>query len=189
MKDLRQLLAGNASVVAPHLLGCRVLHRSSQGICGGVIVEVEAYQSDDPASHTHKGLSPRNRVMFGPAGHAYVYFTYGMHYCLNVVTGTAGDGQGVLIRALEPVEGIKLMQQRRKISDLRQLTNGPAKLTQALGINTQQNGASILTDNDLVLLSGSPPTAIVQTTRIGISKAIDHPWRFYIKGNPYVSKT
>ncbi len=186
--QLRQLLMQDASVVAPLLLGFIVVHRTNDGLCAGRIVETEAYQADDPASHTHKGVSPRNRVMFGEPGHAYVYFTYGMHYCLNVVAGKIEDGQGVLIRALEPVEGIELMKERRGIEEVIRLTNGPGKLTQALGIGLKQNGKDLLRDKHLMLLAGVPPKEVVQTKRIGITRAVDRPWRFYIKNSPFISK-
>jgi DNA-3-methyladenine glycosylase len=125
--------------------------------------------------------------MFMGAGTVYVYFTYGMHYCFNVVAGTIGSGQGLLIRALEPIDGIDLMRSRRgHISDLN-LTNGPAKLVQAMGITKDLNQQSLHASN-LDLAAGFTPEKIVQTTRIGIKKSVDAPWRFYVAGNPYVSK-
>lgn len=181
-------LLADALTAAPALLGWRLVHESPEGTTIGMIVETEAYRSDDPASHTFRGPGKRNAVMFGPAGHAYVYFTYGMHYCFNVVTGQPGQGQGVLIRALEPLEGIPLMRRRRQREALLELTNGPAKLVQAMGITKTDNGHSVLKGN-LRLEPGVPPKAIVQTTRIGISRAVDQPWRFFIKDNPFVSHT
>lgn len=153
----------------------------------GRIVETEAYSQEDAASHSCRGETPRTRVMFGPAGYAYVYFTYGMHYCFNIVTGVEGYGCAVLIRALEPWEGIAAMQRNRGRED--QLTNGPAKLCQALCIDRSLNGHN-LAEPPLRLELGNqlPNENIVQTTRIGITKAIDMPWRFYIKDNPCVSK-
>ncbi len=173
---------------APALLGWLFVHDSDEGLTAGYIVETEAYMATDPASHSYRGKTPRNAVMFGPPGHLYVYFTYGMHYCVNIVTGQEGKGEAVLIRALEPVEGIELMRRRRgSVADI-QLMNGPAKLAQAMGINRDQYGASLLDRRALQLLPGIVPVEIVQTTRIGITKEIDQPWRFYIKHNPYISK-
>lgn len=177
----------NALTAAPALLGYKLVHDSPQGRTAGYIVETEAYTMEDPASHTYGGPTKRNAAMFASAGTIYVYFTYGMHYCVNIVTGELGHGQAVLIRALEPVEGIELMQKRRGLSDGRQLTNGPAKLVQALAIGKQHYGSDIQT-GPISLEPGIKPTEIVQTTRIGIKKAIDQPWRFYIADNSYVSK-
>ncbi len=144
--------------------------------------------ASDAASHSYRGKTPRTEVMFGPAGHLYVYFTYGMHYCVNIVTGPAGRGEAVLIRALEPFKGLELMRHRRgNVPDV-QLTSGPAKLTKAMGINKTHNGASVLSGGSFRLLPGIKPADIVQTTRIGISRETTKPWRFYIAGNPYVSR-
>ena len=161
----------------------------------GRIVETEAYLSNDPASHGFIGKTKRNSVLFGPVGHAYVYFIYGMHYCFNVVTGQVGSGEAVLIRALEPLQGIPLMQQRRKVEKLSLLCSGPARLVQALAITPAFNGLSLL-DGPLQLwsaesLSSFPivqGTDIVETTRIGIAKAKELPLRFYIKGNSHISR-
>jgi DNA-3-methyladenine glycosylase len=172
---------------APLLLGCKLTHRTTEGVTSGYIVEVEVYTSQDAASHTYNGQTARNAAMFMGAGTVYVYFTYGMHYCFNVVAGTIGSGQGLLIRALEPIDGIDLMRSRRgHISDLN-LTNGPAKLVQAMGITKDLNQQSLHASN-LDLAAGFTPEKIVQTTRIGIKKSVDAPWRFYVAGNPYVSK-
>jgi DNA-3-methyladenine glycosylase len=177
----------DALQAARTLLGWKFVHDSPEGRTAGYIVETEAYTMEDPASHAFGGPKVRNAAMFEPAGTIYVYFTYGMHYCVNIVTGAKGHGQGVLIRALEPVEGIELMQKRRKLDDIQQLTNGPAKLVQALGI-TRQHGGSHLTHGTIRLEPGFKPQEIVQTTRVGISKAVDQPWRFYVAGNRFVSK-
>lgn len=142
----------------------------------------------DAASHSYKGKTPRTEVMFGPPGHLYVYFTYGMHYCVNIVTGPVDSGQAVLIRALQPVDGIALMRKRRHDVTDKQLTNGPAKLTQAMAISRVHNGAPILTGGQLQLQPGITPGNIVETTRIGITRETEKPWRFYIAGNPYVSR-
>jgi len=178
----------DALEAAKQLLGCKLVHQTPEGITSGTIVETEAYTSEDPASHTFRGQTKRNKVMFGPAGYAYIYFTYGMHYCFNIVTGPIGSGQGVLIRALEPVDGIELMKARRGMNDERQLTNGPAKLVQAMGITKSDYGANLLDSGKLRVEPGIKPKKVTQTTRIGIGQAVDHPWRFYTTGNPYVSK-
>jgi DNA-3-methyladenine glycosylase len=176
----------NAVTGAQNLLGCTLVHETPDGITSGIIVETEAYSAEDAASHTFKGPTKRNAVMFGPAGHLYVYFTYGMHYCVNVVTGQAGHGQGVLIRAIEPVTGIQIMQQRRGRPD--QLTNGPAKLAQALQLDMRQSGVFLLENGSVRLEEGIKPKHITTTTRIGITRDAHRPWRFYITGNPHVSR-
>jgi DNA-3-methyladenine glycosylase len=172
---------------ARELLGCKLSVASPEGIASGYIVETEAYDMSDPASHTYKGETVRNSAMFRPAGTVYVYFTYGMHFCMNIVTGEAGHGQGVLLRALEPVEGIDLMRSRRGVKAVEQLASGPAKLTQALGINRLDN-MSKLNDGRIRLEAGFLPGNILQTTRIGISQAKDQPWRFLVAGSRYVSR-
>lgn len=182
LPDLTDAITG-----ARTLLGWKLVHRSPEGVTAGYIVETEAYTMEDPASHTFRGETLRNRAMFQEAGTIYVYFTYGMHHCVNIVTGVKGHGQGVLIRALEPVEGIELMQARRRLNDIGQLTNGPAKLVQAMAIRRDHSGTH-LRDGDVRLEPGLTPAEIVQTTRVGIKKAIDQPWRFYIAGNTFVSK-
>ena len=171
---------------APALLGWKLVHDGPEGRVAGYIVETEAYRQEDPASHSFRGPGMRNAVMFGPAGHIYVYFTYGMHFCMNIVTGPKGRGQAVLLRALEPVEGVELMQRRRGIEDIRKLASGPARLTEALGIGREHNGLKL--GSNIRLEPGPKPENIVQTSRVGITKAIDQPWRFYIKDNPFVSR-
>jgi DNA-3-methyladenine glycosylase len=154
------------------------------------IVETEAYDQTDVASHSYKGMTPRTEVMFGTSGHLYVYFTYGMHYCCNIVVGPAGHGSAVLIRAVEPLAGETEMAARRGGRHNIELTNGPAKLCQALAIDKALNGHDLrLPPLKLVTKSPLPIDQIIQTTRIGISRAQDQPWRFYIANNPYVSKT
>jgi DNA-3-methyladenine glycosylase len=180
-------LLEDAVSAANNLLGWKLIHETPEGITSGYIVETEAYTMDDPASHAYGGPKIRNQAMYERAGTIYIYFTYGMHYCVNLVTGPEGYGQGVLIRALEPVDGIDLMRQRRGVEHTEQLTNGPAKLVQALGITKQLYGTHI-SKGPLRLEPGLIPDQIVQTTRVGISKAIDQPWRFYIAANPFVSK-
>ena len=173
--------------VAQKLLGC-VLEREIDGVVVRVrIVETEAYDQDDEASHSYGGERVRNSVMFKQAGHLYVYFTYGMHYCCNVVTGRAGYGSGVLIRAVEPLNGQEILESRRGVVGVN-VTNGPAKLCQALGIDKKLNGHDLhsyplrlyespLKINELVSVS----------PRIGISKSKDRHRRFFIQDNPYVS--
>ena len=155
----------------------------------GRIVETEAYDQTDAASHSYKGRTPRTDVMFGPAGRLYVYFTYGMHYCCNIVTGPVGTGSAVLLRAVEPLEGQDVMEQNRNGRSGVELTNGPAKLCQAFGIDKKWNGHDLAElPMRLIVNDAVPQDDIIQTTRIGISQGKDVPWRWYIKGNPYVSK-
>lgn len=177
----------DAVTAAKGLLGWELVHDTPAGRTSGIIVETEAYTMEDAASHAFGGENKRNGSMFRKAGTIYIYFTYGMHYCMNIVTGYEGHGQGVLIRALEPVEGIALMKERRGLDDLRNLTNGPAKLVQAMGITKFANGLHV-ESGPLRLVAGQAPQKIVQTVRVGISKAVDTEWRFYITNNPFVSR-
>lgn len=174
----RSALAGDAPDVAPTLLNKLLV----VGPCIGRITEVEAYRQDDPASHTFRGRTPRNAVMFGPAGHLYVYFTYGMHHCANVVTGDPGDGAAVLLRAVDVVAGEALMSQRRSGRD--RLADGPAKLCQAFGIGGDLNGADLCSpsagDPGFGLFDDgvAPPEHPRVGPRIGISRAVELPWRW-----------
>jgi DNA-3-methyladenine glycosylase len=154
------------------------------------IVETEAYDESEAASHSFRGSTSRNEVMFGPAGHLYVYFTYGMHYCMNVVTGRAGVGSAVLFRAAEPIEGLDAMAGRRGTSDVRALCSGPAKLTQALGIDGALNGADLVEGPDAWLEEGDHRRGVQVSagTRVGISSAAELPWRFSVVGSPFVSR-
>lgn len=174
---------------AKALLGWELVCKTSEGEVSGYIVETEAYRQDDPASHTYKGKTVRNSAMFGLAGTIYVYFTYGMHHCVNIVSGKEGVGEGILIRALEPKAGIELMKQRRGISQVAQLTNGPAKLVQALGITPLHN-ATTIGAGDLHLRHGLTikQKDIANGPRIGISKATEELSRFYVKNNQFVSR-
>lgn len=182
-------LNGSAAEVAPRLLGC-LLERTINGrVLRARIVETEAYDQTDVASHSYNGQTPRTKVMFGEAGHLYVYFTYGMHYCCNIVVGPVGYGAAVLIRAVEPLAGEDIMALGRGGKSGIELSNGPAKFCQALGIDKTLNGHD-LSQPPLKLVPSDqlPATMIKQTTRIGISRGKDVLWRFYITGNPYVSK-
>lgn len=176
----------DAEKTARALLGCEISHFSSQGVTRGIIVETEAYYQHDPASHSFKGETQRNAAMFLEGGHVYIYFTYGMHYCLNIVTGKEGDGQAVLLRALEPTEGIALMHERRGLKSEKQLTNGPAKLVQAMGIDQTKNGLW-LAQASIQIERKYTPKQISISKRRGITRAKDAPLRFYISDNPYVS--
>lgn len=187
--DSFSFLDGSAKDAAPRLLGCILERTINDTVLSGRIVETEAYDQSDIASHSHKGETERTKVMFGPSGRLYVYFTYGMHYCCNVVVGSNGHGAAVLIRALEPLNGIVAMRKYREGRSDLELTNGPAKLCQAMQIDRQMNGHD-LRSLPLRLIFGhlKPNDKIVKTGRIGISRAKDVPWRFYIKNNPYISK-
>jgi DNA-3-methyladenine glycosylase len=169
-----EFFARDATVVAPDLLN-KVLAVDG---CAGRIVEVEAYTSDDPASHCYRGRTPRNAVMFGPAGRLYVYFSYGMHHCVNIVTGSNGDGQAVLLRAIEPVDGIPTMRARRGAVPDRSLTDGPGKLAQALGLDLSDNGRVAEVYDDGL----APPPHPRIGPRVGITQAADWPRRFRLPG-------
>lgn len=187
--DSFAFLNGVASEVAPQLLGCILERQLGNQTLRARIVETEAYDQTDVASHSFKGQTPRTEVMFGKAGHLYVYFTYGMHYCCNIVTGQPGYGAAVLIRAVEPVEGESTMSVNRNGQSGHQLTNGPAKFCQAFAIDKALNGHDLHTQPlKLAVQEKVSKSLIVTTTRIGLSHGKDVPWRFYIRGNPYISK-
>lgn len=167
------------------LLGCVLTHDSSEGTTSGVIVETEAYRPDDPACHAYKGPTMRNRTIFGRPGLAYVYLSYGIHYLINVVCEPEGVGSAVLIRALRPLRGEELMTSRRGRAS--QLCNGPGRLTQALGIGIGHDGRD-LTAGELNISHGEPPQGeIVATTRIGITRGADLPWRYMVIDDGNVS--
>lgn len=186
----------SASEVAPLLLGHYFLRKRPGGWAGGVIVETEAYLSDDPACHAYRGMTPRTATMFGPPGNAYVYFTYGCHHCANVVCQPEGVAEAVLLRAVEPTLGIEWMQGNRNVGDVRQLASGPGKLTQALAINRTLNAVSLAEPNSPLRLAINPerdaylerhgPVAV--TPRIGINMAVDWPLRFILAGSRFKSR-
>jgi len=189
----REFYLQDTRTAAQRLLGQIVSRRLPTGeVLSGVIVETEAYLTDDPACHAYRGQTPRNSAMFGPPGHAYVYFTYGLHMMLNLVCAPEGIAEAVLIRALEPVEGIETMRRHRGgIVETRQLTDGPGKLAQALALTRLSHNELDVTDpasDLLVLLNKYPPFDMVATTRIGITQGMDLPWRYYVAGNPYISR-
>lgn len=186
--DTFQPIITEASIAAKRLLGC-ILERELDGQrMLFKIVETEAYDQTDAASHSYNGRTPRTDVMFGPAGHLYVYFTYGMHYCCNVVVGEEGYGAAVLIRAVEPLAEYPLLAERRAGKSGVDLTNGPAKLCQALAIDKAMNGHNLtVSPLRLIVKPELPDAAVITTQRIGISKAKDVPWRFCIADNPYIS--
>ncbi|MCF7833241.1 MAG: DNA-3-methyladenine glycosylase [Candidatus Marinimicrobia bacterium] len=183
--------------LAIHLLGSFFVRIFDNGKrLSGRVVEVEAYaQEGDPSAHSFNGISPRNEVMFGAPGHLYVYFTYGLHYCCNVVAGEVGQGNAVLIRAVEPIEGIDEMLVHRygasttDKNKILNVTNGPAKLCQAFGIDRSDNGID-LCHNKIFIEAGSevPGNLIGKSTRIGINQGKELPWRYFIKNNNWVSK-
>jgi DNA-3-methyladenine glycosylase len=168
--------------VARDLLGWTLL---VEGV-GGPIVEVEAYAPDDPASHSYNGRTPRNATMFGPAGHLYVYRSYGVHWCANVVCGN-GVGAAVLLRALEPTSGLDEMQARRGLADPLLLASGPGRLTQALGITDAHDGAD-LTRPPFGLVAPTTSVDVTTSTRIGITRAVEQPWRYSVTGSRFVSR-
>jgi len=181
LQELRKV--GNVTVVAPDLIGATLLFKG----VGGVIVEVEAYHHTDPAAHSFGGPTERNTVMFGPPGYAYVYRSYGIHWCLNFVCEAEGSASAVLIRALAPTHGLAAMRRRRGLADERLLCSGPGRLCQALGITGAQYGLAL----------DAPPFAIFARTqdvdvavgpRIGLTKAVDQPWRYGLRGSRFLSK-
>jgi len=177
--------------VAKDLLGKLLVRRLGATVLEGMIVEVEAYRgNDDPASHAYGGITTRNRVMFGQPGHAYVYFTYGMHYCLNVTAEPIGQPGAVLIRAVQPSSGIDRMMKQRATKRIKDLANGPAKLTQAFNITKALNSYDLTTGGKLFIREGDNPEPmhIVSTSRIGIRVGLEKPWRFLIQDNPHVSR-
>jgi DNA-3-methyladenine glycosylase len=188
---IKDILKKGSLEAAPLLLGCILSRETPEGELAVRIVETEAYHQDDPASHSYRGLTMRTAPMFKEGGYIYVYFTYGMHYCVNMVVGQKGVGEAVLIRAAEPVKGVEIMKAHRGVENIHRLTNGPAKLTQALGIISTELSGERLGPKSLQLKPPQEPINpkdIVASPRIGIKQAVDNPWRFYIKDSPFVSK-
>ncbi|MBA3788940.1 DNA-3-methyladenine glycosylase [Patescibacteria group bacterium] len=178
---LQSWFVGDAVALAPKLLGKIIKYRD----CSGIIVETEAYTTD-PASHGYR-ITPRSQIMRDTYGKWYVYFTYGMHFCANITTNKGGIG-AVLIRAVEPLVGTEKMEERRGIFEVQNLTNGPAKFCKAFGITKAENGLPIAGDFSIYDAPELSAQEIGISSRIGISQGIDLPWRFYIKGNPFVSR-
>jgi len=202
--------------VARRLLNCVLIHVSPEGLTAGRITETEAYTRDDPACHGYRGQTPRNAAMFGPPGHAYVYFTYGTHYCFNAVTAPRGAAEAVLVRSVEPLAGLELMALRRglvkkaptdvsrplteaaalraSIRWARALCGGPGKLCQAYGLSRERNGMDLATGGPLWIAPPlpdsrvSPDADIIATPRIGITRGVELPWRFYVRDDPYLSR-
>jgi DNA-3-methyladenine glycosylase len=177
--------ARSVHTVARELIGCRLFHEG----CGGTIVETESYERDDPACHAYAGLTRRTAVLFGPPGRAYVYLSYGIHSLLNAVAEPDGEAAAVLIRALQPSAGLEAMRARRGERPDAELCSGPGKLTEALGIGLDANGADLALDPFLLL----PPEPgwngrVLAGPRVGISKAVERPWRFSLAGSRFVSR-
>jgi len=191
MRLQKSFFSTSTTTLAKSLIGTVLVHKTQEGIAAGRIVETEAYLfKNDPACHAARGKTKRNEPMFGPPGRSYIYFIYGMYHCFNVVSGKEGEGEAVLIRALEPVEGIELMQARRNKEKLADLCSVPAKLVLALGITPEQNNQSLLR-GPLSLKESKRRVSqndIVTTTRIGIKEGSELPLRFYLKDSPYVSR-
>jgi DNA-3-methyladenine glycosylase len=185
-----------ADAVAPMLLGQLLVRNTPAGPCGGPIVEVEAYLTDDPACHAFNGQTARTRVMWGPPGHGYVYFIYGNHWCFNVVCQPVGKAEAVLIRAMEPTIGLELMESRRAVRVSRELTNGPGKLCAAMDIDRTFNGVDLCDVGSPLFIARNPALKtflrqrgpLVTTTRVGIVKAAELPLRFYLGGSEFVSR-
>lgn len=175
--------------VARALLGSILVRVVDGERISGMIVETEAYRgAGDPASHAYRGRTKRNDVMFGAGGHAYVYLSYGSHWCLNVTTEPAGWAGAVLIRAVEPKEGLKKMMRNRGLESEENLTDGPGKLTKALGINSTLNGEDLVTSDRLFLERGKPVGGVRSSSRVGIRQGIQPRWRFFVGGNKFVSQ-
>jgi DNA-3-methyladenine glycosylase len=179
----RAFFARSVHEVAPDLIGATML---VDGV-GGIIVEVEAYHHTEPAAHSFRGPTPRNAVMFGPPGFAYVYRSYGIHWCVNFVCEKQGSASAVLIRALQPTHGIAAMRRRRRLQDERSLCSGPGKLTEALGITHRHNGLP-LDAPPIALFARETKPDIVAGVRIGLTKAVELPWRYGLQGSKFLSR-
>ncbi len=179
----REFFARSVHEVAPELVGATLL---ADGV-GGTIVEVEAYDREDPASHGYRGRTPRNASMFGPPGHAYVYRSYGIHWCLNLVCGEEGSPEAVLVRALEPTAGLEAMRARRGVENERLLCAGPGRLCQALGIANAHDGLR-LDEPPFELHARARDVPVVSGARVGISLAVERPWRHGLEGSRFLSR-
>ncbi len=179
----RRFFSRSVHAVAPDLIGATLLFKGA----GGIIVEIEAYHQTDPAAHSFGGQTERNAIMFGPPGRAYVYRSYGIHWCLNFVCEREGSASAVLIRALQPTTGVSAMQRRRNVEDERLLCSGPGRLCEALGITGAQNGLA-LDQPPFELYARSGDAAIAVGPRIGITKAVDNPWRYGLRGSRFLSR-
>jgi DNA-3-methyladenine glycosylase len=179
----QDFFARSVQEVAPDLIGTTFLSAGA----GGVVVEVEAYDHEDPAAHGYGGRTQRNASMFGPPGHAYVYRSYGIHWCVNFVCEDVGVAAAALIRALEPTHGVDVMRARRGVEDVRALCSGPGKLCQALGITGEHDGLP-LDRPPFELLPRAEPVSVVRSPRVGITKAVDEPWRYTLAGSRYLSR-
>ena len=179
----REFFARSVHAVAPELIGCLLL---VDGV-GGRIVEVEAYDGEDPASHGFAGLTERNRSMFGPPGHAYVYRSYGIHWCLNLVCGGEDEAEAALVRALEPTDGLGRMRRRRGLEDERLLCSGPGRLCQALDVTGEHDGLA-LDAPPFTLLPAEGPLQVARGQRVGITRAAELPWRYGLSGSRFLSR-
>lgn len=189
--DLKKILSVPSVEAAPMLLGMSLCRKTKQGVIKARIVETEAYHQMDPASHSYRGMTARTAPMFEAGGTIYVYFTYGMHYCMNIVVGEKGAGEAVLLRALEPLEGIEIMRQNRGVEDIRNLASGPGKLTQSFGITDTRLSGEKLNRSSIWLEMPEKKLKeheIAVSQRIGIKEATNQPWRFYIKDNRFISR-
>ncbi|HVF09746.1 MAG TPA: DNA-3-methyladenine glycosylase [Abditibacteriaceae bacterium] len=192
----REFYEPSAAMVAPLLLGHFLIRNTPEGACGGVIVETEAYLTDDPACHAYLRQTTRNRAMWGPPGHAYVYLIYGYHCCFNAVCRPSGVAEAVLVRAIHPTVGVELMQRNRAVAKERDLTNGPGKLCAAMAIDRSQDAVDLCDSHSPLFIARNPQLdefhksygPMTTTTRIGISQAADWPLRFYLDGSPFVSR-
>jgi DNA-3-methyladenine glycosylase len=179
----KRFFARSVHEVAPELVGATLL---VDGV-GGRVVEVEAYDQEDPASHGFRGRTTRNASMFGPAGHAYVYRSYGLHWCLNLVCEQEGTAAAVLLRALEPTDGVERMRARRRTEDDRLLCAGPGRLCEALGVGREHDGLP-LDEPPFELRSRTGPVEVVAAPRVGITRAADLPWRYLLAGSRFLSR-
>lgn len=178
----------NTVDAARRLIGKLLIHQTADGLIVGRIVETEAYLRDDPACHASRGVTKRNAAMFGNPGHSYVYLVYGMYYCLNAVTSPCGVGESVLIRSLEPLLGIDMMEHNRRLTDVRNLCNGPGKLCMAFGIDLAHNGLDLTNSTLRIADDGFIPSDIVEAQRVGIKQGLDSLWRFYERNSRFVSR-